>query len=170
MHLNIEFKARCSSHEKIRNILRNYKADYKGKDHQIDTYFNVNFGKLKLREGKENLLIYYDRKEKSGPKQAKVGMFKSGSNSQLKEILIKSLGILIIVDKKREVYWIDNIKFNLDTVKNLGTFVEVEAIDYKGNIGKNKLQQQCDYYLNRLGIKNKDLIPISYSNMLLRKK
>ena len=47
----------------------------------------------------------------------------------LKEILIKTLGIKAVVDKRRKIYFINNVKFHFDTVKDLGTFVEVEAID-----------------------------------------
>jgi len=40
---------------------------FQGLDHQIDTYFNVQKGRLKLREGNiENSLINYDRKNVSG--------------------------------------------------------------------------------------------------------
>ena len=58
MPLNIEIKAKCQVPEKIHQILRKKEAEFKGIDHQIDTYFNVNDGRLKLREGNiENHLI-----------------------------------------------------------------------------------------------------------------
>ena len=37
-HLNVEIKAKCSNQFKIRNILKDKKSDFKGVDHQIDTY------------------------------------------------------------------------------------------------------------------------------------
>lgn len=49
-HLNIEIKAKSNNHEKIRNIMKERLAEFKGIDHQIDTYFKVNSGRLKLRE------------------------------------------------------------------------------------------------------------------------
>lgn len=42
----------------VREILRSKFADFKGVDHQIDTYFKVNKGRLKLRDI-ENFLVYY---------------------------------------------------------------------------------------------------------------
>ena len=45
MHLNIEIKARCSNQDSIRNLLLERGADFRGTDHQIDTYFNVLFCK-----------------------------------------------------------------------------------------------------------------------------
>ncbi len=169
-HLNIEIKARCNDHEKIRSILKSRNADFKGTDHQIDTYFKVNNGRLKLREGNtENFLVFYEREDKEGPKQSDVILFKSDPNSSLKEILLTSLGTLVMVDKQREIYFIENVKFNIDTVKNLGTFMEIEAIDSDGSYGKEKLLEQCQNYLDLFGIPKKDLISVSYSDLLLQK-
>lgn len=167
-HLNVEIKARCNNHDKIREILLSNGADFKGTDHQIDTYFKVPAGRLKLREGNiENYLIFYERENQEGPKQSKVILFDNPSGSSLKEILTKSLDILALVDKKREIYFIENVKFHIDTVKNLGTFMEIEAIDSDGTIGKDKLQEQCQYYLTLFGIDKNDLLSKSYSDMLI---
>ena len=169
-HLNIEIKAKCSDHEKIRSILKSRNADFKGTDHQIDTYFKVNNGRLKLREGNiENFLVFYERENREGPKQSNVILFKSDPNSSLKEILLTSLGTLVVVDKQREIYFIENVKFHIDTVKNLGTFMEIEAIDSDGAFGKEKLLEQCENYLKLFGIPKDDLISVSYSDLLLAK-
>jgi adenylate cyclase class 2 len=169
-HLNIEIKATCSDQEKVRDFLTSHHADSKGIYHQIDSYFNVNNGRLKLREGTiEKFLIFYEREDKEGPKQSNIILYPFDPNSSLKEILIRSLGLLVVVDKSREIYFIDNVKFHIDTVKNLGTFIEIEAIDSEGNIGKEKLLEQCNAYLSHFGIKESDLIPVSYSDLLLEK-
>ncbi len=169
--LNIEIKAKSNNQSKVREILKSKNAIEKGVDHQIDTYFNVNKGRLKLREGNiENCLIHYLREDKEGPKQSDVILFKSEPNSTLKEILTNSMGILTIVDKKREIYFIENVKFHIDNVKNLGTFIEIEAIDRDGTIGKSKLLEQCEFYLELFGIKENDLISVSYSDLILKDK
>lgn len=169
-HLNIEIKAKCNDHEKIRSILKSRKADFKGTDHQINTYFKVNNGRLKLREGNiENFLVFYERENKEGPKQSDVILFKSDPNSSLKEILLTSLGALVVVDKQREIYFVENVKFHIDTVKNLGTFMEIEAIDSDGSFSKEKLLEQCQNYLDLFGIPKDDLISVSYSDLLLQK-
>ncbi|MDZ7625742.1 MAG: class IV adenylate cyclase [Ignavibacteriaceae bacterium] len=167
-HLNIEIKARTTEPDRIREILKTNNADFIGVDHQVDTYFKVASGRLKLREGNiENHLIYYERENTSGPKKSIVMLYKNNPDSNLKEILIKSLGVLTVVDKRREIYFIDNVKFHLDSVVGLGTFVEIEAIDKDGTIGNEKLLEQCNYYLNLLLISKEDLIATSYSDMLL---
>lgn len=167
-HINIEIKARCNNPIKIKKILKSKKADFHGKDHQIDTYFKVSNGRLKLREGNiENYLIYYQREDKKGPKLSNITLVKTSSDISLKIALSKSLGILVVVDKQREIYFIGNVKFHIDDVQGLGSFVEIEAIDKDCSIGKNKLLQQCKGYMNLFGITHKDLISISYSDLLL---
>ncbi len=170
-HINIEIKAKCLNQDKIRDILKSKNADFKGLDHQIDTYFKVAQGRLKLREGNiENCLIYYDRNDQAGPKQSDVILYRSNPESSLKEILLKSVGTLVVVDKQREIHFIDNVKFHLDNVEGLGTYVEIEAIDEQGTIGREKLLEQCQHYMQLFEIQEKDLIHCSYSDLLLNHK
>jgi adenylate cyclase class 2 len=169
-HLNIEIKARCANQQEIREILIDKSADFKGTDHQVDTYFNTTNGRLKLREGNiENYLIFYEREDKAGPKQSKVILFENQPQSTLKQILESAVGSLVVVDKEREIYFIENVKFHLDVVEGLGTFVEIEAIDLDGNLGIERLQEQCQSYMDLFEIKLKDLLEASYSDLLLQK-
>lgn len=170
-HINIEIKAKCASRSKIRQLLKSHKAHFRGKDHQIDTYFKIDTGRLKLREGNiENCLIHYDREDKKGPKQSNVTLFKTNPGSSLKGVLTRSLGILVVVDKQREIYFIENLKFHIDDVRGLGYFVEIEAIDKDGSIGEEKLLKQCQNYIDMFGIKDDDLISKSYSDLLLERE
>ncbi len=169
-HVNIEIKAECQNTQYIREVLTGASARFQGTDHQIDTYFNSTHGRLKLREGTiENFLVYYEREDKQGPKQSNVSLFKSEPGSSLKDLLTQSLGVLVVVDKSRDIYWIDNVKFHLDTVVNLGSFVEIEAIDYNGSIGRDKLLEQCQHYLELFQIPQQALIARSYSDLLLER-
>lgn len=170
MHINIEFKARCNDVDRVRAFLEKEGAEYKGKDHQIDIYFNVPRGRLKLRKGKiESFLIGYEREDYLDAKQSNVILFKTDPESSLQEVLTTTLGIKVIIDKERDIYFIGNVKFHIDEVSELGTFIEVEAIDYDGNIGKEKLQEQCDLYKKLLGVQDSDLIAKSYSDLLMEK-
>lgn len=168
-HLNIEIKAKSLELDRIRDLLKSKNADFKGIDHQVDTYFKVNSGRLKLREGNiENHLIYYEREDRGGPKKSLVVLYKYNPDQSLKEILTRSLGVLAVVNKHREIYFIDNVKFHLDNVKGLGNFVEIEAIDEDGSIGSEKLHEQCKHYLKLLNISKEDLLENSYSDLILR--
>jgi predicted adenylyl cyclase CyaB len=147
-HKNIEIKARYSNLKKARTLLKANNAVFKGTDYQIDTYFKVNQGRLKLREGNiENFLIYYERDDDEFPKKSNALLFKTDPNSSLKEILQKSIDILAVLNKEREIYVIDNVKFHLDRIINLGTFVEIETINKDSKFVEKRLLQQCKYYM-----------------------
>ncbi len=166
--LNIEIKARCDQPDHIRKILREHNADFKGTDHQIDTYFEVPEGRLKLRQGTiENNLIFYKRDNQSGPKASNIDLVPAEHPEELHALLDNALDTKVIVDKQREIYFIENVKFHIDEVKKLGNFVEIEAIDEDGTIGRERLQEQCEKYLRLFGITDDQLIAHSYSDMLL---
>ncbi|RYZ45291.1 MAG: adenylate cyclase, partial [Chitinophagaceae bacterium] len=60
MHINFEFKAKHSAIGEAEKILLQQQPLFVGEDHQVDTYFNVPTGRLKLREGNiEQSLIFY---------------------------------------------------------------------------------------------------------------
>ena len=167
-HLNIEIKARSADASRVRELLKEKGAAFKGVYHQVDTYFNVRSGRLKLREGGiENYLIHYVREDAEGPKRSEVSLFRTTPGSPLKDLLSAALGVLVVVNKQREIYFMDNVKFHIDVVEGLGSFVEIEAIDEDGTIGTEKLDVQCRQYLALLGIRDADLIAVSYSDLLL---
>lgn len=167
MHLNIEIKARSTDVAAIREYLKKNHTRHPGTDIQTDTYFDVPEGRLKLREGNiENALIHYQRENKSGPKASHVILYQTDPTKKLKQVLTAALNIKVIVRKTREIYFINNVKFHIDEVDGLGSFVEIEAIDKTGTIGEDELMRQCQFYLAELKIEEQDLITLSYSDML----
>lgn len=168
--LNIEIKAHCRQPKKIRERLLENGAAFIGTDHQVDTYFRVSEGRLKLREGTiENALIHYRRANQTGPKKSEVLLYQPTDGKGLKALLTSALGILVIVDKKRAIFFIDNVKFHLDEVRELGAFVEIEAIDRNGETGEAQLRRQCEYYLGLLEVRSDDLVEVSYSDLIIEK-
>ena len=166
--INIEIKARTGRVEEIRQFLQEQGAEFKGVDEQTDTYFNVSNGRLKLRQGKiENNLIFYNRPDQPGPKQSDFDLVKIEDAEKFKELLEKAIGVKVVVKKKREIYYIKNVKFHLDTLEGLGNFVEIEAGNKTHSLTVEELHRQCEYYLKEFGIKEEDLIDQSYSDMLL---
>lgn len=167
-HLNIEFKARANDSNTLEQKLLSLNPDFIGEDHQKDTYYNVPDGRLKLREGNiENALIWYQREDIAGAKQSDILLYKHVPDDALKKILLKLHGVKVVVDKIRKIYFVENVKFHFDRVEGLGTFVEVEAIDSTGEIGIEKLKEQCDFYINFFGIQSADFMHESYSDMMI---
>ena len=168
---NFEFKAKVDEIEKYEKKLLTLNPTFKGLDHQIDTYFNTQHGRLKLREGNiENSLINYDRENILGSKESQIILYQHEPNVALKNILTRQLGVKIKVDKKRKIYFIENVKFHFDVVENLGTFIEVEAIDSKEEFTIEELQKQCDKYFNFFELTEQNMIDKSYSDLILELK
>jgi predicted adenylyl cyclase CyaB len=168
---NFEFKARVPDIRKLEEKLLQLNPKFIGEDHQIDTYFSVPQGRLKLRAGNiETALIYYEREDKTGARQSDVLLYKHQQIESLRKILTKLHEVKAVVDKKRKIYFIDNVKFHFDDVKGLGEFVEVEAIDETGDIGIEKLKQQCGHYADYFGITESDYVICSYSDLLLQQE
>ncbi len=166
--LNIEFKAATNKLAELEVILQQYNPLFIGEDHQVDTYFNVASGRLKLREGNiENALIQYERVNTAGSRSSHVLLYQHQPGSPLKEMLVNSLGIKAVINKTRRIYFIDNVKFHFDKVKDLGTFVEVEAIDKEKTIGKKVLQEQCNHYAALFNITEQDFVAVSYSDLIM---
>ncbi len=166
--LNVEIKARCNNASSIRKYLLDNNANFKGVDEQTDTYFNVQHGRLKLREGNiENNLIFYERTNQAGPKNSHFNLVKVEDAKGLKEALQKSIGIKVVVQKRREIYYIANVKFHIDEVPGLGSFVEIEAGNVLADLSQQQLNEQCNFYLQEFRINEEDLMEVSYSDMLL---
>ena len=166
----IEFKARIKDTNAAEKQLQSLHPSFKGEDHQVDTYFNVSQGRLKLREGNiENALIWYDRPDEASSKLSNVLLYKHQPDSSLKEVLTSANGIKVVVDKTRKIYFVENVKFHFDEVAGLGRFIEVEAIDETGELGIEKIKQQCDHYAAFFNIQPEEFMSASYSDMLLNK-
>ena len=166
-----EFKASVNDWVHLEQLLLTLNPVFKGTDLQEDTYFNVPYGRLKLREGSiENALIHYHRNDIATGKSSDVLLYQHQPESALKEMLTKALGIKISIKKSRKIYFIDNVKFHFDEVNDLGNFIEVEAIDKDGSIGMERLKEQCNYFISFFEIKKEAFIAESYSDLLLGKK
>ena len=167
--VNIEIKAACRDRDAVRRVLRDRGADFRGTDRQIDTYFRVPSGRLKLREGRiENHLIHYHRADGPGPKRAEVRLLATDPGSPLKGVLEAAFGVLVVVDKRREIYFLDNVKFHIDEVRGLGGFVEIEAQGSDEDVPAETLLEQCLHYRDLFGIGPEDLVAESYSDLILR--
>jgi predicted adenylyl cyclase CyaB len=167
-HLNFEFKARLNSEQRVREALKRLDARFVGTDHQIDTYFRVPCGRLKVREGRlENALIFYWRSDARRARQASVEMMLLPRRNSLRAILVRALGTLAVVDKRREIYFVKNVKIHLDRVRQLGKFLEVEAISRTGDV--KKIRFQARQFQELFGITAKDIVAESYSDLILAK-
>ena len=167
--LNFEFKAHLGDDARARTALRSLGARMLGTDHQIDTYFRVPQGRLKIRGGRiENALIYYQRANAARARSSTVELMPLPRRNAVRAILSRALGVLAVVDKRREIYFAGNVKIHIDNVRGLGKFVEVEAMTRSTEV--RKVRAQARRFQKLLGVSPADIVPLSYSDMVLEKR
>jgi predicted adenylyl cyclase CyaB len=166
--VNFEFKARINDEQRVRATLKTLNARSIGTDHQVDTYFRVPAGRLKVREGRiENALIFYRRSNARRARQSAVEIMLLPRRNSLRTILERALATLAVVDKRREIYFVKNVKIHLDRVRQLGKFLEVEAISRTGDV--KKIRSQARHFQRLFGVTAKDIVAESYSDLILAK-
>jgi len=165
----VELKARVSDHEVLRKKLSALGAEHVGTFRQTDSYFRVPEGRLKLREVKDNdtaELIYYEREDIAGPKSDDAFLLRVQEPEELKRILKKILAPLVVVEKVREIYWHKGTQIHLDTVENLGKFVEFERQTSDDPESIRKDRQSLQKLMEKLEIDPNNLESLSYSDLI----
>ena len=124
---------------------------------------------MKIREGRlENSLIFYKRTNAAHARRSTVEMMLLPRRNSVRAILSRALGVLAVVDKRREIYFVGNVKIHLYRVRGLGTFVEVEAMTRSGDI--RKVRAQAVKFQKLFAISPADIVPLSYSDLILKKR
>jgi predicted adenylyl cyclase CyaB len=171
MSQNIEIKASCSDHQSFLKLLDELEgARFNGKELQTDIFFKVKNGRLKLRKISDTkcVLIPYLRADKKGPTKSEYTLLEVNEPEKTIELLTTILGIDKCVYKERSIYLYENVRIHLDTVQDLGTFIEFEAVLSEGdNIDMEK--EKVDQLLRYFDIKKKDLIADAYVDLLIKK-
>lgn len=163
---NIEFKASCPDPESIRHLLRKRKIRRDCRMHQIDTYFQVPLGRLKLREidGLRAELIHYHRADQAAARESDYVVVEVPEAAALKLALDRALGTWVVVDKVRELYLWRRTRVHLDQVVDLGTFVELETVITDQSPADAQLE--CEQIREALGVPTSDMLTGSYADML----
>ena len=165
----VELKAKTDSLGDYRKRLQEMKADHIGTFHQTDTYFEVPEGRLKLRETegtRKAQIVYYEREDIPGPKASRVFTLELQEPEFFKDFLHKALETKVVVDKTRQIYRHQGTQIHLDKVKDLGTFIEFERKTEGTPEAASKDREVLEDLMKTLGIKTKDLIRGSYSDLL----
>lgn len=163
---NIEMKALLPNRDSARAACERIGAEFQGDLHQVDTYFTVPHGRLKMRVANpgSSELIYYHRADQAGAKGCDYTLEPMSPSAV--EILGEALGILARVEKVRTLYIWENVRIHLDNVMHLGEFVEFEAVLGEGHddaSGFKKLTYLADIF----NISEKDYLKYSYLDMML---
>jgi predicted adenylyl cyclase CyaB len=164
---NIEIKAKFPNRERGIALAKSLGASDEGTLHQIDTYFNVDRGRLKLREinNSEFQLIFYERPDEDGPKTSSYQIVPVPDPQLLKAVLDQAIGIWKVVEKYRVLFLLDEVRIHLDHVSGLGDFLEFEGV-IQNEASKDATRAKVDQLVIQFGLSPNDLLSGSYSDMV----
>ena len=163
---NIEIKARLTDYQRARSVAQSLATAPVEFQHQRDTYFGCQAGRLKLREidGATAQLIWYVRPDTHAAKASDYQIVPVAEPRALCAALSAALGTWAVVEKRREIYLVDNVRIHLDRVAGLGEFIELEAV-LATDADQAQGRSQVDFLSAKLGIVAEDLLDGSYSDM-----
>ena len=138
MPTNLELKIRVISHQGLKKILEQIGAESRGMLIQKDVYYSVLNGLLKLRiENGNESLIFYNRNENDKNRWSDFEFLKF-ANSNGEKFFNKLFDVEVIVKKERELFYYDDTRIHLDTVNNLGKYLELETLVINGKVDAKK--------------------------------
>ena len=175
--MEIEIRAKVEDPNKIKDTLSQLGAKLVKNVRQTDRYYgaiclykklNYTF-LLRVRyQGNKAFLTY------KGAKQKKPGIWEEYelplSQPAEMEKMLKEMGMDLVVEvnKHRLEYTLDEFTICLDSIKGLGTFIEVE-LQASDRIPSKQVKTKLQKFLKTLDIKEEDLIHHGYVTLLLRK-
>jgi len=127
---NIEIKARIDDLERTTQLVTRAADRGPEKLTQMDTFFNVPEGRMKLRQfhdGKAELISYM-RPNDTGPTESRYERADVLNPKELGERFAQELGVKGQVRKTRQVFWVGRTRIHLDEVEGLGSFLELEVV------------------------------------------
>ena len=163
---NIEIKARCTDPGAVRRRLAQLGIPLACRMRQVDTYFTVPHGRLKLREidGGEAQLIQYHRPDSTDARASDYVIVPVPVPASLTEALARALGVRTVVDKQRELYLWRHTRIHLDEVAGLGSFLELETVVTDQT--HDEAERECREVQAALEIREEGLVAGSYSDLL----
>ena len=166
---NIELKAHYLN-DKALDLVKKLQISNEYVLQQLDTYFNINKDRLKLREinNERAELIWYSRPDELEAKNSNYEIYESNNSNNLKKVLTSSLGVKVVVNKLRKAYIYNDCRIHIDKVENLGEFLEFEVVMIPERTDE-QAKELMKFLKNHFKINNDDLINVSYSDMIIEK-
>lgn len=174
MFSEIETKLKVDSLIEIKEKLTELSAEFVEEQNQTDYYFDDHNGTMKANDkclririsacrSQEKLyLTYKGPKERSQIKKRQEIETQVTGNLETMQKLLDALGYekAYVVEKKRQIYKLDDCEIDLDEVSSLGTFIEIEG----------KTEETILKVQQKLGLEDYEHISKSYARLLAEKK
>ena len=168
MPANLELKARCPDLAATRLRTKAVATAWLGPDEQVDTYFRVSRGRLKLRESTVSgaQLIPYLRPDQAAARRSDYVVIPVTEPARTKDLLTALLEVHRVVRKLREIALYENVRIHLDRVEGLGDFIELEAVWDGDPAGDAEQRGKLAFLREQLAIRDADLVAGSYEALL----
>ncbi len=167
--LEVEIKARCNDLDAVKHSIIDMGGQYISTEEEDDSYFNHparDFGStdeaLRIRKAYTAYYLTYKGPKLGGKTKTRFEKEVQIYDAQAMQEILQKLGFILYgrVQKKREVYLLNEITICCDYVKDLGTFVELEMI----NNNREEAEKRLFALADKLGLS--DFITTSYLEMV----
>ncbi len=172
MSHEIEAKIKVAALEPIEDKLKELNADFVQSVQQVDAYFMDTREQLRkddcglrirqeIAAGQTTVRITFKGPHKDSKFKSRPEYETSIDDIEMMENIFESLGYhkQLTFEKKRTVWSLDSCEVCLDTLPELGCFVEVEGPD----------EDIISGVLKKLNLQNEPHIPNGYASMMSRK-
>jgi len=174
--LEIELKVRVFPLDPVRKQLIEHNAQFCGRVHEHDVYYNAPYRDfsvtdeaLRVRYTNDHAVVTYKgAKLKTSGLKAREELSIAVESGEIFEKMLDRLGFskTAEVNKWRENYRLGNASISLDTVDELGTFVEIEVM---ADNDDSDASAQIEKISKEIGIHGEPILT-SYLELLLSKR
>ncbi len=180
MHQEVEIQAKIKNPREVEKKLRKAGKFVKVRK-QTDKYFvtpqrdffsknpPIEYLRVRYEEGRSHLNYSFLHFKNDGWLDVTDEYETLVNNPKIVEQIFKKIGLIqkVTVSKTRKYFDFGKFEVTLDHVNNLGDFMEVEAKNVKGSVGKTK--KACMDFLNSLDIEYEVKAEMGYPRMLYQK-
>jgi len=167
--LEVEIKSRCSDLDSVKKTIVESGGTFISTEVEEDWYFNHpgrDFGKtdeaLRIRKVNDMVFCTYKGPKLGGKTKTRFEKEVQIHDAVAMQEILQRLGFILYgtVQKKRDVYLLNEVTICCDDVKGLGTFVELEMISNN----KEEAEKRLFALAEKLGLS--DFITTSYLEMV----
>jgi predicted adenylyl cyclase CyaB len=164
---NIEVKAPLRDRLKVEKKLSALGARPMWVRNQMDTFYRVPEGWLKIREaeGKPAELISYRRATgESGPRVSDYDVLVVGDGAAARRLLGRVLPADKVVEKERTLWIYEHTRIHLDRVRGLGEYLELETV--VEGMSPEEARQETARIVDVLGLDPAEFIAVPYRDLV----
>ena len=111
-------------------------------------------------------LIPYLRDDSRDARRSRYVLLTVDHPRETEDLLSLILDPVAVVDKQREIFLIENVRVHLDEVKDLGRFIEFEAVYRVGLDDDQKEVERVQELIERFEIDEDALVSVSYADLM----